>query len=97
MNVVAKKTLKAFWAIHPKAEGPMVAWHDHVKAAQWRSPQDIRDDFRSADFVGDNRVVFDVGGNNYRIVARVSYTYKVVMIKFVGTHKAYDKIDPATV
>lgn len=97
MNVVAKKTLQAFWTKHPASKASLAAWYDHAKGADWRSPQDIKDDFRSVDFVGDNRVIFDVGGNNYRIVARISYTFKQVMVKFVGTHKEYDRIDPETI
>lgn len=97
MNVVTKKTLQAFWTIHPNAKGPLTSWYDHAKAADWQSPQDIKNDFRSVDFVGDNRVIFDIGGNNYRLVVRVSYTFKQVLVKFVGTHKEYDQINPETV
>ncbi len=97
MNVVTKRTLQAFWTDHPRAKGPLVSWYDHVRAAEWRTPQDIRNDFRSADFVGDNRVIFDIGGNNYRLVVRISYTFKQVLVKFVGTHADYDGIDPETV
>lgn len=97
MNVVAKKTLQAFWTIHPQAQGPLISWYAHTSKAEWRTPQDIKDDFRSVDFVGDNRVIFDVGGDNYRLVARISYTYKQVLVKFVGTHKEYDEINPETI
>jgi len=97
VNVVTKRVLQAFWTAHPNARSPLVAWYDHVRAAEWLTPQDIKNDFRSADFVGDNRVIFDIGGNNYRLVVRVSYTFKQVLVKFVGTHADYDKIDPETV
>ncbi len=97
MNVVARKTLQAFWTLHPAAKGPLVAWYTHAKAADWRSPQDIKNDFRTVDFVGDNRVIFDIGGNKYRLVVRVSYTFRQVLVKFVGTHRDYDNINPETV
>ena len=97
MNVVARKTLQAFWTRHPKAEGPLKSWYEHVRAADWRSPQDVKNDFRSVDFVGDNRVIFDIGGNNYRVVVRISYTFKQVFVKFVGIHAEYDRIDAANV
>lgn len=97
MNVVAKRTLLAFWTIHPKARGPLISWYAHTSKAEWKTPQDIKDDFRSVDFVADNRVIFDIGGDNYRLVARISYTYKQVLVKFVGTHKEYDKINPETI
>ena len=97
MNVVTRKTLVAFYTLHPKAKGPLSAWYKHVKAANWMSPQDVKDDFNSADFLADNRVVFNIGGNNYRLVVRISYTFKQVLVKFVGTHTDYDKIDAATI
>ena len=87
----------AFWKIHPRAEGPLNAWYAIVRAAQWRDPRDVRARFGSADFVGDNRVVFDIGGNNYRVVVRISYRFKQVLIKFVGTHADYDRIDVETI
>lgn len=98
MQVLSHNTLKAFWTTHPKAQAPMAVWHARVKVAQWNGPQDVKNDFGAlVDFVADERVIFDVGGNNYRIVARISYPFKRVMIKFVGTHKEYDRIDPEAV
>ena len=97
MNVVTHRALREFWVQHPPAKAPLTQWYDVAKHAHWRSPQDIRNDFNTVDFVSDNRVVFDIGGNKYRIVARISYTYKAVLVKFVGTHKEYSKIDPSTV
>ena len=97
MNVVTRKRLQAFWTLHPKARAPLTAWYQLAKAAEWRSPQDIKEQFRSADFVADNRVIFNIGGGNYRLVVRVSYLFKQVLVKFVGTHKDYDGIDPAKV
>jgi len=97
MNVVSRRTLVDFWTLHPRAKGPLSAWHDIARAAEWRTPQDVRNDFNTADFVGDNRVIFDIGGNNYRLVARISYPFKQVMVKFVGTHRDYDRIDTTTI
>lgn len=97
MNVVTKKRLAAFWAIHPDAKAPLSAWLKVARASEWKSPQDIRDQFNTADFVADNRVIFDIGGNKYRLVVRVSYAFKQVLVKFIGTHREYDRIDPASV
>ena len=97
MNVVARRTLQAFWTKHPQAEASLAAWFAVARAADWRSPQDIRDVFNSVDFVADDRVIFNIGGNNYRLVARVSYTYKQLLVKFVGTHAEYDRIDPTKI
>ena len=93
MNLVALKTLRAFWMKHPKSRGPLTAWYKLSRAGEWRTPQDVKEAFGSADFLADNRVVFDVGGNNYRVVARISYRFKQVLVKFVGTHAEYDEID----
>ena len=97
MQIVARKALKDFWTRHDRAEAPLTAWYLEVSKAQWTSPQDIKAMFRSADFVGDNRVIFDIGGNKYRLVVHVAYKYHRVLIKFVGTHSEYDRIDPETV
>ena len=97
MQIIARKALKDFWTRHDRAEAPLTAWYLEVSKAQWTSPQDIKAMFRSADFVGDNRVIFDIGGNKYRLVVHVAYKYHRVLIKFVGTHSDYDRIDPETV
>ncbi|MBB2157194.1 type II toxin-antitoxin system HigB family toxin [Gluconacetobacter diazotrophicus] len=97
MNVIALKTLRDFWAAEPKAETPLRAWYALAAKAEWAGPADIRAMFNSADFVGDNRVIFNIGGNKYRLIVHVAYRHKRVLIKFVGTHKDYDDIDPETV
>lgn len=97
MQVIARRTLRTFWEIHPQAKAPMSAWYAVVAKAEWNGPADIRTQFGSADFVGDNRVIFNVAGNKYRIVVHVAYRFKRVLIKFVGTHKEYDQIHPETI
>ncbi len=97
MRVLSKRTLRAFWSRHPRAELPLTVWHDRVAGAQWENFADVRKTFNSADQVGD-RVVFNIKGNDYRLVAHVAYgPYYRVLIKFVGTHKEYDRINPGTV
>ncbi len=97
VNVVTARKLQAFWAKHPEAEGPLSAWLKIAQTATWKDPHAVRADFGSADFVGDNRVVFNIGGNKYRLVTRISYTFKQVLVKFVGTHAEYDRINVETV
>ena len=99
MRVIAKKTLKQFWGQKRYADsrGPLEAWHDEACAASWKTPQDIKNLYASASLVGRNRVVFNVGGNKYRLVVEVQYAAGIVWVKFVGTHAQYDKIDAATV
>jgi mRNA interferase HigB len=98
MQIVAKRTLREFWEKHNQAETPLSVWYVLVSRADWDGPADVKATFGSTvDFVGDNRLIFDIGGNKYRLVVHVAYPFKRVLIKFVGTHKDYDRIDPETV
>lgn len=97
MQIIALRTLKQFWVRHPQAETPLRAWHSTVRQAMWQGPADVKRAFgTSVDFVADNRVIFDLAGNRYRLIAHVSYRFKRVLVKFVGTHADYDRIDPET-
>jgi len=100
MRVIAVSTLKAFWSNHPEfrdAEGPTLAWYRDVLKADWSKPSDVKTQFRNASILQDSRAVFNIGGNRYRIVAWINYPYKVVYIRFIGTHKKYDTIDAQTI
>ena len=98
MQVIAKRTLKLFWEVHADAETPLRVWHSAVEKAEWATPADIKAQLgTSVDFVGDNRVIFDIGGNKYRLIVHVAYAFRRVLVKFVGTHAEYDKIDAETV
>jgi mRNA interferase HigB len=93
MRIIAKRTLREFWEKHADARGPLEAWHSEARAANWASPQDIKLRYGRASFLGDNRVVFDIGGNKYRLVVKMNYFYKMVYIRFIGTHAEYDRVD----
>jgi mRNA interferase HigB len=98
MHVLSLGTLRDFWTRNRDAEKPLKAWHKIVSSATWNNFAEVRATFRSADAVGDSRIIFDIGGNKYRIVARITYgPYYRVMIKFVGTHQEYDAINPEKV
>jgi len=97
MRVIAKSTLEAFWARHADAEQPLKAWHAEVAKAAWRGPSDIRRRYASASFLPDNRVVFNIKGNEYRLVVHVKYDFGIVFVKFVGTHAEYDRINATTI
>ncbi len=99
MRVVAKSSLQKFWERPGRsdARGPLQAWYEEVVKTTWRTPQDIRRKYSSASFCGNNRVVFNVGGNKYRLVVEVQYRGGIVWVKFVGTHAEYDRIDVETV
>lgn len=93
MRVVSKRTLREFWEGHPDVEQALLAWHAEAEAAAWASPADIKARYRSASILKDNRVFFNICGNNYRLVVKLSYKNAVVLIRFVGTHKEYDAIN----
>ncbi len=97
MRIISRKTLKKFWDQHPDAQQPLQAWYDDIKHAEWRSPVDIKDAYRNASFIANNRVVFNIKGNRYRLVVAIHYEYGIVYIRFVGTHQEYDRIDAATI
>lgn len=97
MRVIAVSTLREFWETHPQAKEPLQAWYHEAVSAKWETPADIKAQYRNASFVGNNRVVFNIKGNDYRLVVAVLYRGGVLYIKFVGTHAAYDQIPVATV
>ncbi len=97
MRIVAKKNLLAFCGTHAAARQSLLAWHEEAVRAVWTTPQDIKDRYASASFVGHNRVVFNIKGNAYRLIVAVAYRIGVVYIKFIGTHAEYDAIDAETI
>lgn len=98
MNVIARKTLKTFWGKYPQAETPLGIWYEIISKGTWSGPADLKNAFgNNVDFVGDNRVIFDIGGNKYRLVVHFSYKFKTALIKFVGTHEEYNSVNAETV
>ena len=94
MQIISKRVLRLFWEIHPQAEQPLRAWFAQVRHGKWLAPADVKLQFGSSvDFVADSRIVFDLAGNKYRLVAHVAYKSHRVLVKFVGTHAQYDKIN----
>ena len=97
MRIVAITTLQAFWDKHPDAKVPLQAWYALASRARWRSPSEIKAAYRNASFIANERVVFNIKGNDYRLVVMVRYDKGLMFIRFVGTHGQYDKIDVLTV
>jgi len=97
MRVIALKALREFWEQHADAEQALRAWYHDVKKATWKTPTDIKAIYRNASFIANNRVVFNIKGNQYRIVVAIQYQHRAVYIRFVGTHEEYDKIDATKV
>ncbi|HXV99936.1 MAG TPA: type II toxin-antitoxin system HigB family toxin, partial [Anaerolineae bacterium] len=82
---------------YPDARSNLEAWFADTKQANWQTPASIKNTYRNASFVANNRVVFNIRGNKYRLVVAVQYEYGLVYIRFIGTHQEYDKIDAATI
>lgn len=93
MRIIAKATLRAFWIRHPDAEESLLAWYREAQKADWDRPEKIKEKYRSASFVGRNRVVFNIKGNKYRLVVKMKYEKQLVFVRFVGTHTDYDAIN----
>lgn len=93
MRVIAKKTLKEFWEKHADCEQQLKAWYDETKKAEWRNPNDIKRYYPSVSFLNNNIVVFNIKGNSYRLIVSINYKYKLVWIRFIGTHAQYDKFN----
>ena len=100
VRIVALSTLRAFLGQSPSyadALEPMMAWYRQVSQADWASPAELKEAIRSASILKDGRAVFNIAGNKYRIVVWINYPYRVVYIRFVGTHRQYDRIDAQTI
>ena len=97
MRIIAVSTLREFWKQHPDALEPLSAWVAVVSRAQWSQPADIKAQYQSASILKNRRAVFNIKGNDYRLIVAVAYQLGIVYIKFVGTHKQYDAVDAETV
>ncbi|MBQ6305093.1 MAG: type II toxin-antitoxin system HigB family toxin [Bacteroidales bacterium] len=92
MRIIAKKTLTQYAENHPQAAGSLNDWFEKTRKAEWNNLTDIRQTFNSVDYVGNQRYVFNINGNNYRLVVLILMTSKTVYIRFIGTHAEYDRI-----
>lgn len=97
MRVIAISTLRDFWAKHPQAETPLRGWYADASRAEWKTPAEIKAAHRNASFAGSNRVVFNIKGNDYRLIVAVHYNRGMMYIRFVGAHKEYDALDAGRV
>lgn len=97
MRIIAKKYLIKFWELHRESEQPLRAWYDEAAKASWQSPQEIKDQYRNASFIANNRVVFNIKGNDYRLIVAIAYRFGALYIKFIGTHAQYDKVNAKTI
>ena len=97
MRIIAKRTLRTFWERDPRAEQPLKSWYAIAKKADWSSPTDVKQAYGNASLIGNDRVVFNIGGNRYRLIVRFDYTHRIGFVRFVGTHAEYDAVNASRV
>lgn len=97
MRIIALKTLKDFWEKYPDSEEALKAWFAVAKKADWKSPAEVKKTYGNASVLQEGRVVFNIAGNKYRLIVWINHPYRVVYVRFVGTHKQYDKVDAQTI
>jgi len=100
MRIIALSTLKEFWLDSPEyadAKQSVMSWYRHTLKADWSSPDKVKLDFASASILKDGRVVFNICGNKYRLIVWINYSYRVIYIRFIGTHKQYDAVDAQSI
>ncbi len=93
MRIISKKLLKDFWKRYNDSEQPLKSWHYEVKNALWNNPYDLKRHFGNASVINNKRVVFNIKGNDYRLVADIEYRLKIVFVIWIGTHSNYDKLN----
>lgn len=96
-RVVSKRTIREFWEKYADAKEYLQTWYQTVKAAEWKTPNDIKEFYATISILKNSRVVFNIEGNNYRLVAKINYDKQWLFIRFIGTHEEYDKIDASTI
>jgi mRNA interferase HigB len=97
MRIIARSTLCEFWENHAEAEPSLRAWIDDAAQADWQSPTDIKSIYANASIIANNRVVFNIKGNKYRLIVHMRYEISIIFIRFIGTHAEYDKVDAETI
>lgn len=97
MRIITKGTLRDFWEKHPTASLPLQVWYKETQEADWKTPNDVKAQHGNASIVGSNRIVFNIKGTDFRLIAAINYATGIVYIRFIGTHKEYDRIDATTI
>lgn len=93
LRIIAKKILREFWTNHADAEDQLKAWYQETSNCNWNNPNEVKNNYPSASMLGENRIVFNIKGNHYRLIVKINYDYQIIWIRFIGTHSQYDKIN----
>ena len=97
VRIISRKVLREFTIKHPQAEQGVDTWYKRVNRISWTTPADVKRDYGTADILPDNRIVFNINGNNFRLIVRINYHRQSVYIRFIGTHAEYDRINATTI
>lgn len=93
MRIISKKILRDFWAVHADSQQQLKSWFQETTNAAWKNPNEVKAEYPNASILNDNRIVFNIKGNNYRLIVRINYNYQMIWIRFIGTNAEYDKIN----
>ncbi len=97
MRVIARKTLRLFWEKHNDSEQQLISWYKEAEKAIWKNHNELKKEYPSASILENNRIVFNIKGNRYRLIVKINFQYQIIWIRFIGTHAEYDKIDATTI
>ncbi len=95
--MIAKRTLREYWDQHPETEQALKAWNAEAEKASWQTPNDVKAQYGNASVLKDSRVVFNICGNEHRLIVKINYVAGIIYVKFMGTHAEYDQIDAETI
>ena len=93
MRIISRKTLREFWVKHKDCEQQLKSWHREIEKAKWKNPNELKSEYPSASILENERIVFNIKGNKYRLIVKINFEYQIIWIRFIGTHAEYDKID----
>jgi mRNA interferase HigB len=97
MRIIAKKTIREFWEAYPDSEQSLKSWYQEVSRAEWKNPHQVKQHFSTVSILGERRAVFNICGNRYRLIVEIDYTKSWVFVRFIGTHKTYNKVDATSI
>jgi|TARA_R100000365_G_C2747498_1_gene77475 mRNA interferase HigB len=97
VRIIAKRTLREFWEKHSDSEQQLKAWYREAEKSQWSNTHDLKRAYPNASILGENRVVFNIKGNHYRLIVKINFEFQLCWIRFIGTHAEYDKINANTI
>lgn len=97
MRIISKKILREFWELHTDCEQQLKSWYQETSISVWKTPNDMKREYPSASFLSANRIVFNIKGNRYRLIIKITYDFQMIWIRFIGTHAEYDKIDASKI